>query len=244
MRTKIVPVSNVARLAEAGEALLSRSPGMPGMGAAFGPSGYGKTTSMAWLATRQHGVFVRALATSTPSSLLEAICKELHISARHKISKTVEAVVAKLAETGRPLFIDEADYIVDKKALIDTMRDVHDLASVPVVLIGMKDFDRKLSTSEQLAGRIAQWVEFKPASIEDAKLLAMQLCEVGVGDDLVAELHARAGGSVRLFVVGLSRIEQFARSRGLMKVALGDWPREENFFMGAAPRTSKRLQAA
>src|SRR4051794_5772932 len=103
MRSKIVPISNVARLAEAGEALLSRSNGMPGMGLVSGETGYGKSTPVAWLAPRQHGVFVRMLATTTPSSMCEAICRELGISRRVSNVATIESIVEKLAETNRPL---------------------------------------------------------------------------------------------------------------------------------------------
>lgn len=244
MRSKIVPVSNVARLAEAGAALLNRAPGMPGMGLCDGPSGYGKSTAIAWLATQQHGVYVRARSVWTPTSMLDAICKELHIASRARVAQTVDAIVDKLAETGRPLFVDEADYVICKPSLIDTLRDVHDLSSVPVILIGMQGIDRRISLSPQLAGRIAQRVEFHPATADDAKLIAGQLCEVAVADDLVAELHARAGGSIRLLVVGLGRIEQFARARDSKKIAKADWPRGADFFLGNAPRPTKQhLQA-
>lgn len=239
MRTKIVPVTNVTKLAEAGDALLCRAPGMPGMGLCFGPSGFGKTTAIAWLATRQHGVFVRARATSTPTSLLATICKELNIATRFRLSETVDALVDKLAETGRPLFVDEADYVIKQERLVDTLRDLHDLSSVPVVLIGMAGIDRKISLSPQLSGRMAQWVQFQPASVEDAKLLTKELCEVAVADDLVTELHTRANGTMRNIVVGLGQIEQFARSRGAATVALSDWPRGADFFLGNATRTKR-----
>jgi len=243
MRSKIVPITNVKNLAEAGEALLNRAPGMPGMGLCYGPSGLGKTTAVAWLATRQHGVFIRAMATSTPTSLLETICRELNIAARARVAQTVEAIVGKLAESGRPLFVDEADYVVGQSRLIDTLRDLHDLSSVPVILVGMAGIDRRISLSPQLSGRMAQWVEFKPTTFEDAKRLATDLCEVTVTDDLVADLHQRAGGSVRNIVVGLGRIEQFARAHSATAVALADWPRGTDYFLGATPR-GKRLPAA
>jgi len=239
MRSKIVPISNVARLSEAGDALLNRAPGMPGMGLVYGPSGYGKTTAVAWLATRQHGVFVRALATTTPSSLVESICKELSIGRRATIVGTIEVIVEKLADTNRPLFVDEADYIAENKRLVETLRDIHDLASVPVILIGMQNLRRTVSGREQLAGRIAQWVEFQKSTPEDAVILARELCEVPVADELVGRLHEAARGTVRLIVVGLGRIEQFARSRNLTKVSAADWPKNVDFFMGATPGAAR-----
>lgn len=234
MKSKIVPITNVARLAEAGEALLNRAPGMPGMGLVYGPSGLGKTTAVAWLATRQHGVFVRALATTTPSSLVESICKELGIARRATNVGTIESIVEKLAETNRPLFVDEADYIADQKRLVETLRDIHDLASVPVILIGMGNLRRSISTREQLSGRIAQWVEFQRASVEDARALARELAEVAIEHDLVERLHTAAAGSVRNIVVGLGKIEQFARARSLAKIGAAEWPKNADFFLGAA----------
>ncbi len=242
MRSKIVPISNVSRLAEAGEALLNRAEGMPGMGLVYGASGFGKTTAVAWLATRQNGVFVRALATTTPSSLVESICKELGISRRATNVATIEAIVQRLAETNRPLFVDEADYIAESKRLVETLRDIHDLANVPVILIGMQHLRRAVSAREQLSGRIAQWVEFQESTLDDARTLARELAEVEVADDLLQALHASARGTVRLIVVGLGRIEQFARSRALAKVGAADWPKAADFFMGA-PAASRTLKA-
>jgi hypothetical protein len=144
---------------------MHRASGMPGMGLIEGQTGYGKTTAAAWLVVRLNAVFVRALATTTPSSLLESICKELGIGKRSSNVQTVEDIVAKLAETGRPLFIDEADYLVGKHRLIETVRDIHDLATVPVILIGMHGFRRKITHLLQLTGRIAEWVEFSPSTV-------------------------------------------------------------------------------
>lgn len=236
MRSKIVFTSNVARLTEAADALVNRAYGMPGMGLIEGHTGYGKTTAAAWLITRLNGAFVRALATTTPSSLLESICRELGIGKRASNVGTVEDIVRRLAETGRPLFIDEADYLASQKRLIETLRDIHDLATVPVILIGMHGFRRKLTHLQQLTGRIAQWVEFTPSTMSDAKKLATELCEVRVRDDLVARLHQETAGSVRLIVVGLSHIESLARARGMAEIGIDEWPRSGEFFVGTAPR--------
>lgn len=244
MRTKIVPISNIARLTDAANALVHRSNGMPGMGLVEGQTGFGKTTAVTWLAIRLNGVFVRARATTTPSSLLESICNELGIGKRQGNANAVEDIVQRLAETRRPLFIDEADYLVTKRMLIETLRDIHDLAEVPVVLIGMHKFRTKLSGLKQLTGRIAQWVEFEPSTLADAQLLANELAEVKVHADLVRKLHEAASGEVRRMVVGLGRIEQFARARGLDAIGAAEWPTNADFFIGSAPQPKKAALAS
>lgn len=239
MRSKIVPTANIARLSAAATALLSRAPGMPGMGIVEGETGFGKSTGVAWMATKTRGVFVRAQSMSTPTSLLTAMCKELGIVKRAANAETVDEIVTQLSETSRPLFIDEADYLAKKTALIEMLRDIHDLASVPVVLIGMAGFQRKIRYLRQLTGRIAEAVEFLPATFDDAQALARELAEVTIAPDLVHKLYAETRGSIRLFVNGLSRIEQFASSRALDSIAANEWPVNKAFFVGEVPVPKK-----
>ncbi len=241
MRYEIVPVKNVARLAEAGNALIQRPPGMPGMGLIHAPTGFGKSTASTWFVVRCHGVFVRALQTSSPMSLLGSIRRELDIEPRGSCADTVGQIVVKLAETRRPLFIDEANYVVENKRLINTLRDIHDLSTVPVILIGKPDMPRKIAADEQLAGRIAQRVEFFPLDMDDATLMAERLCEVKVERELIERIHDAAGGSVRLIVVGLGAVESWAKTRGpggggKKEVLSRDWPKDRDFFLSPLRR--------
>ncbi len=245
MRHKMVLVKNVSRLSEAGHALLARAPGMPGMGLIHGETGYGKTTAVTWYVNQCHGVYVRAISMWSPSAMLQAILRELDEAPRaSSCANMVGQIVQSLALSGRPLFLDEADYIVEEKRMVETLRDLHDLASVPVVLIGMAGVHRKIAARQQLSGRIARWVEFKPCDLDDAGSLARDLCEVEVAPDLVERLHQAAAGSVRLMVVGLAGIEAEARTRGLRRIESKDWTKQRDFFFGEAPRRSRRQPAA
>lgn len=250
MKSRIVPVKNVSRLKAAGDALIQRSYGMPGMGLIWGPTGYGKTTAATWFINQCHGVYVRAMRLWSPSGMLETVARELDLDVRGSNHKKIESIVQKLAETGRPLFVDEADYVVDRETLTDTLRDIHDLSTVPVILIGMHGIDRKIRANPQFTGRIAQWVGFSGADADDARLLADGLCEVKVAQDLLDTLHQEAtpkrkddaGAEIRRLLVGLNQIEGYARVRGLDAIALADWPEGRSFFLGqaAAPDAAPR----
>ena len=247
MHTKVVPISNVVRLREACDTLLERAPGTPGMALCDSPAGLGKTTAIGWLATRKHAVFVRALSTSTAVSLMDSIAFELNIDPGKTLAKKVHAIVAELVRTQRPLFIDEADYIIGRDGsetrLQGAVRDLHDLSDVPVVLVGMSGIAKRIQRFPQLAGRIANRVEFQPCTKQDAVLLARELCEVEVAADLVDDLRRRASGSVRLVTVGLAKIEQHARRNNKTKIELADWPRGEAFFLGDDAAPAPRMKA-
>lgn len=234
MKSKIVLVKNVARLSDAGEALLRRAPGMPGMGLVHGETGYGKTTAVTWYINRCNAVYVRAMATWTPAAMLGAILRELGKEARGSCARMMEDIIESLALSARPLFLDEADYLVDSKRMTESLRDIHDMATVPVVLIGMKDIDKRLAHRKQLTGRVMQDVRFEPVDGEDAALLARELCEVRVKADLLDSLVKQVAGSARLIVVGLARIEEYARKKGLDSIGATDWGRRA-FFTGEAP---------
>ena len=246
MKFKILPVKNVSRLNEAGNALIQRDLGMPGMGLIWGPTGYGKTTAATWFINQCHGVYIRAMRLWSPKSMLTAIARELDQDVKGRNNgEMVEAIIQRLAETGRPVFIDEADYIVESRRLTDTLRDIHDLSTVPVILIGMHGIEKRIRGNEQFTGRIAQWVAFEGLDLADAKLLAGGLAEVEIAPDLLQQLHRAAspktlsggaspGAEVRRLVVGLGRIEQYARSRGLQRIGAEEWPHGDEFFIGQA----------
>jgi DNA transposition AAA+ family ATPase len=240
MRYKIVAVKNVARLLQASQSLTNRARGMPGMGVVDGFTGVGKTQATIWMMTKVRGLFVRALSVSTPASFLESICRELDIEPKGTNAKTLDAVVRKLAEDVRPLFIDEGDKLVTSMRLIEITRDLHDLSLAPVVLIGEGNLRRKIEQIPRLAGRMLETVEFQPLDFPDTRLMTNELCEVEVSDELVQAFTAAGHGSARLSVVALQKIEKLAKAHNLKKVGLSDWPTGASFFMGDISEALKK----
>jgi hypothetical protein len=233
MRYAVAHVKNISLLSDAGEALIRRAPGVPGIAVIWADTGAGKTTAAAWFANRVNAVYVRALATWTPSSMLGAILRELDVDPLSRCSDMVNKIAEELALKGRPLFVDEADHVISSKRLVETLRDLHDLSSSPLLLIGMADFMRQVKLREQLAGRVAQWVHFQPASLADARTLADAVCEVEISDDLLERLRSVARGSMRGLTVGLYKIEAFAKRTGKARVTAKDWGNRELTFTQA-----------
>ena len=192
-----------------------------------------------------NAVFVRALAVWTPSAMLEAL-RELNVRGRQSsCSRMAMAIVERLAAANRPLFIDEADYLLDRQRMTETLRDLHDMASVPVILIGMAGIQHKIGLRRrQLAGRLMRWVEFQPADLADTVALADGLCDIKVAEDLVARIHEETAGLVRHIVVGLAQIETFARKHGLSTVRAKDWPSDRSLFISGPDQARESVKRA
>lgn len=232
MKYVVAPVKNIVNGQSAFQTLDERAMGVPGMMLVHGEPGAGKTTFLAWMINQVNGVLVRANAVWTPNSMLAAIMSELGVDPLHSTAKMLNYITRELSDSGRPLFVDEANYLATNKKMLETLRDIHDMTDVPVVLCGAEKIERKLPRYPQLASRISQWVEFKPADLEDAQELVNSVCEVALAPDLVRHLHKQAGGSMRRMTVGLSRIESFARSNGLQEINADQWGDRQMFLGG------------
>lgn len=245
MKDKIVLVKNLHKLAKLGESLKVRGQRAPGIGVVFGDTGVGKTTGLTWYGVRkERAVYVRALQLWTPSVMLHAIASELDVEPSRNLADTVNLIVGELARTGPMIIVDEADYVVDQKRLINTLRDLHDLSTMPVILVGMGDFVRKINTrsdQRQFTGRVAFEVEFTPLDFDDTRLLATELLEdrIEADEDLLKKLHDVCEGSTRLVYVGLQRIEDYAKSKGVRKVTLKEWGERPLNLMGVGQRANR-----
>jgi DNA transposition AAA+ family ATPase len=240
MKNEIVPVKNLQRLAELGDLLETRAARTPGVGVVHGDTGVGKSTGLTWYVGKKKAPYVRAMQLWTPSSMLAAIAQELDVAPHRDLARMTTEIVNALATQNSMLIVDEADYVVDQKRLLNTLRDIHDLSQVPLILIGMAEFVKKLSSridQRQFSGRIAFKVEFEPLDLEDATLLATTLLDgVKAEADLVKRLHEACEGSTRLITVGLQRIETFAKTKNLKIIGPREWGDRPLNLMGVAAR--------
>jgi AAA domain len=222
MLYKLAPVKNVVAFDNAFAALVSRPPGTPGLGLVHGFTGAGKTTAVHRRIVASGAVYIRAMSFWSPTQMCKSICKELGIQPSGQPAEMVDRIIIRMTETNKALFIDEADYLVSKKPLIECVRDLHDVSNVPIVLIGMAGIEIKVRKYDQLDRRFAQKIKFNPLDCEDISLLAKTCCEAPLADDLVEYLQVQLKGSMGLVMVNLPTIERVAQ--GLDKpCTLNDW---------------------
>ncbi|MCU0918751.1 MAG: ATP-binding protein [Burkholderiaceae bacterium] len=241
MRNKLAFTKGVNDLAMTFDALATRDYGVPGMCLVHGYTGAGKTTAVTWLVNRTRGVYVRATSQWTPSTMLGSIMRELGASPLQRRQAMLDHIVEQITAAQRPLFVDEADYLLREADMLEALRDVHDLTNVPVILVGMQGIERRLVHRPQLARRLSHWVEFRASDLDDARTLAATVCEVGLDDELLARLHTEAKGSIGLMTVGMARIESLGKANGWTDVSADLWG-DRKLFIGGGPRVAAGAQ--
>lgn len=225
MKAAIAPVKNVLTAQDAFDNLCTRGIGVPGLGLYHGPSGFGKTTSTTYLFNQVNGIYVRAMATDSASSLMSRIVGELGSSGMWRVNKMVDFTIEQMSMYERPLFIDEADYLMSDIRMLETVRDLYDNTEVPVILVGMDQIARRISSRKQFFNRISEWVEFRPADLDDVMTMADSLLDDGikVEPELLDELRKASAGEARRIVIGLNQIERLAKMNELDYVTEAHW---------------------
>lgn len=230
MKTTFVQTTNSKALAKGLSSLARRGASEACLMIVDGEPGLGKTTTLEEFATKKNLTFLRAKTEWTSRWFMQDLLKVLGATPAYRFQamfqQAIEALAMKMQQANAAgeevaIIIDEADHICARKEVLETMRDISDNLEIPIILVGMGRI-RSAITSRfpQIASRVGQYVEFKPATIDDTTALIKGLCEVEVADDLIAYLHKTSLGKFREIKEGIAAIERFGSKQGGQTITL------------------------
>lgn len=197
--------------------LIDKSNEVPKMGLIYGDPGLGKTQTAVWWATNNDAVYVRVQNKMTCRWLLEKIVYELGESPSRKMADLIEQCITHLRLKPQVIIIDEVDYLINRHRIVETLRDLHDLTGVPIVLIGMQEAKTKLGKYRHLYDRISEIIEFKPFSKDDLDVIVEELSEIKITDE-AKEIFFEKTNRFRQVIKGISLLENLAKTNGLNKI--------------------------
>jgi DNA transposition AAA+ family ATPase len=240
----VAPLRNVAALVTLIERVQNRAPNLPGMACFYGPSGFGKTTAAVYGANRFNAQVVQCKSSWTQRKLCEAILADMGQRHRGTIADMVDLIAEGLARSGRPLLIDEADFLVARR-IIEIVRDIYESSGATVILIGEELLPQKLQEWERVHGRMLDWVAAEPGTLSDVDHLARIYCRGVELDPLLKKrVLAVSGSSIRRICVNLDRLAERARTLGQTRLGADDMGKDASgWFTGDAP-APRRLQLA
>ncbi len=229
----IAPLTNVAMLHAATKRAQTYCRENGGMFVVFhGHAGYGKTTACNYVRGKERGYRVECCDHWGRKAVLQAILYEMSIPAAHNINDMFNQVVDQLRNSGRTLFLDEADHLA-KNSCIEMVRGIMDKSRIVVVLSGEEMLPRKLERWERIHSRILEPVAALPSSLEDLGHLARLYCPgIEIANDWLTELHIQTGGNTRRVVVNLNRARNEAEVIG--DINLKGWG-NRGWYTGKSP---------
>jgi len=217
MNKVFVRTGNVKKFTGLMSRLLDKSSEVPKMGLIYGDPGLGKSQTAIWWTGQNDAVYIRAQNRMTSKWLLESIVIELGESPSRKMSDLMEQCIAHLRLHPQVIVVDEVDYLVDRLKVVETLRDIHDLACVPIVLIGMQNSKQKLGKYRHLYDRVSEVLEFKTFTKDDIYTLVDELSEIKITDEAKEIIFERTN-RLRQLRKGISMLENLAKTNGLNKI--------------------------
>ncbi|MCO5082613.1 MAG: ATP-binding protein [Rhizobiaceae bacterium] len=219
---RAAPLRNVAAFSTLLTKMVERDGELPGLACFYGPSGWGKTKSAVYGANRYRATYVECGQFTTARSLLENILIERgNRSPRGSIEQMkTKAVEMIAAEPHRPLIVDEAHWIAQKR-FVDLLREISDKSGAAVILIGEEMLPQSLEQFERVHNRVLEWVAAEPCDAGDFALLAKARCPgITIAPDLAAAILQRTEGNTRRIVVNLEKASGIAQLTGEKTITL------------------------
>ena len=230
-------MKNVAAFATLLEKMVERDPDLPGLGVFYSPSGWGKTESAVYGANRYRAAYVECGQYATARSLLISILLEL---GEPKPKGSIEELKSRAIELmagnpRRPLIIDEAHFIADKR-FVDLPREMSDKSGAAVILIGEEKLPTSLEQFERVHNRVLEWLPAVPCDAEDFALLAASRCPgLKIAPDLAVAMLDRTKGNTRRIVVNLVKVREVSQITGLDIIGLSDFGGISAIVTGNSP---------
>ncbi|MER2527824.1 MAG: ATP-binding protein [Candidatus Competibacter denitrificans] len=227
--SKIALVKNIQRLMDAYSVVEQADPGDERIVLLHGPTGTGKSTAIVHLLNDTDAIYVEASPTWTLGSMYRAIVNAIGLEPRGHNADLEATIVDEMGKKGRPLFIDEMDYILLPGAttglrMLEAIRSIHDKAQMPVVMVGMDKIEEKIRLRKQLERRVFQWVRFENLDREDVGVVASSLCaDIPFDDDWLDALFAATKGRISYVAHNIKKARTRFRSNRWERVTLKNW---------------------
>lgn len=217
---KLVRIANVVEADECISFLLNRPKlEMVGLGLIYGRPGLGKTTYASRVAFTRGYVYVRLEASTTAKTFAKQLLTTLYRKfglndcvpqgSTNALFQSCIALLENHEDT--VIIVDEIDYAFKDDRLLGAIRDIVDETLAVVILIGMQNAKDRLSQiNEYYFDRCNSFYEFQPVSKADIKLMAEQMLEVEVNDQLVNYIHFNCCGNLRKAMKVMHILEQNA----------------------------------
>ena len=235
MRKEIASTENTRRIQKALANLEARlkDAEIMGLGLIYGQPGLGKTMTVerycvqAYRQERVLVAWVRAKGIWTESSMLQDILESLGISAR-KYRKDImfRQVIEALMTEPAMILIDEIDSIAESRKLIGLLKDIHDMTSCAIAMIGEERVDGLLRRYHSFYNRLNRdaLVYLTGHTADDVTKVIRKRCEVAVSQEVCDEIHRSVGKkSMRSVIDRIREIEAFAATNQIKQFGMGDY---------------------
>ena len=216
MKKTFIKTKNVKRFVALMDELQKLPPNIPKLALVYGDQGLGKSQTIQWWADKNDSVYVRATQGMTSRWLLSEIAEELGEEPYWHTQETFELIENYLRQNPKIIIVDEIDYLIEKHT-VETLRDLHDKTTCPIVLVGMGAADKKLARYPHLVDRLYKTLRFEQFNAEDIREIIENLTELNFTDNGINYLATRTN-QFRQLVKLINKIEKLSETNKIDEI--------------------------
>lgn len=214
MKEVIVETTAMSRFYAAVDELTQSGRNLSGFVLAHGQAGRGKSVAADSYYIQRGGVYVRVWENWSQTAFLQRLLFEVRGKnldmPRHTGNRCKEMAVAILEENPQPIFIDEADRLSIGR--IEDLRDIHEMTSAPIVLIGEESIFGLLHERRRVWSRVVHEIEFGPINAAEVGVYALQAADLNIPANVCQKIATKAEGDFRLVRNMMLLIEAAAKA--------------------------------
>lgn len=182
----------------------------------YGKPGIGKSRSLQEFSTSQvqtMPIQILCSANITTRYFVQKIAQEVGLDNKPPTAQLEDRISEKLKRNGRPLFVDQANYLNEKG--LGTICYLWEKARIPIVLIGTKDLFELFNTSRltedvraQLSSRVAMHYPLMELSVEEVKTIVIRVLGANGNAQTVEQIMKATNGNHRHLDMILPRLRE------------------------------------
>lgn len=216
MKKTFIKTKNVKRFVALMDELQKLPPNIPKLALVYGDHGLGKSQTIQWWADKNDSVYVRATQGMTSRWLLSEIAEELGEDPYWHTQETFELIEKYLRQHPKVIIVDEIDYLIEKHT-VETLRDLHDRTTCPIVLVGMESADKKLARYPHLVDRLYKTLKFEQFNQDDITDILQQITDLEFTPDAINYLATRTN-QFRQLVKLINKIEKLSETNKIKEI--------------------------
>lgn len=211
MKKVFVKTKNVKNFISLISEIQNLPPNIPKFALVYGEHGLGKTNTIIWWATRNNAIYIRANNEMTQGALLKEIAIELGERPYYLMQDNLNVILKHLRSEPQIIIVDEVDYLIGNKNVIEVLRDIQDMTGIPIVLVGMSLIDKKISRFKHFEDRIYKKLRFEHFNISDIEEILKELTDLKFTVDAVSYLSTRTN-QFRQLVKLINKLEKLSET--------------------------------
>ncbi len=217
MKNTFVRTKNVKKFISLMSEIQNLPPNIPKIALVYGEHGLGKTNTIIWWATRNNAIYIRANNEMTQGALLKEIAIELGERPYFLMQDNLNVILKHLRTEPQIIIVDEVDYLIGNKNVIEILRDIQDMTGVAIVLVGMGLIDKKISRFKHFEDRIYKKLKFEHFDNSDIEMILGELTELKFSKEAVFYLSTRTN-QFRQLVKIINKLEKLSETNEIKEI--------------------------